>query len=84
MSWESSINSRNSQHATKSKQEGGGAAGLEYKLVWKDEHARLREKVSINMFGFDDRKNLAIDQIQHFLPCFARHRFQSILLGSWR
>lgn len=84
MVWESSIRCSNSQHAAKSQQKCCGAASLQNKLVWKDEHARLRKEIGIDVIGLHDREDLAIDQIQHILPCLCGHCLQAILLYSRR
>jgi hypothetical protein len=57
----------------KTKQECSSAAGLQDQLMGKDEHAGFGEKVGIDMLGFNDGKNLAIDQVEHLLPGFYRN-----------
>ncbi|KAI6767740.1 hypothetical protein HG530_005749 [Fusarium avenaceum] len=46
-----SVLGSNVKHALKTKEKGGGAAGLQNDLVRKDKHARLGEKLTISSMG---------------------------------
>jgi hypothetical protein len=66
----------NLQHTSEAPEQGRGAASLEDELVGEDEHARLRQEVGIDVFGLDDRENLAVNQIKHVLPDLHGHLFE--------
>jgi hypothetical protein len=73
----SSVESSNLQQARKTQEQGGSAACLQDHFVGKDEHARLRKKIGIDMFGLDDREDFAVNKIKHLLPGISGHDFES-------
>ena len=78
---ETSIDGSNLQEASETPEEGSGTAGLQHDLVREDEHARLREKVGIDVLRLNDRQNLAVDKVQHLLPDLSRHLLETKRTG---
>jgi hypothetical protein len=82
---ETSIEGCDFQETGQAVEQGGSSACLEDDLVGEDEHARLGKEVGIDMLGFDDRQDLAIDEIQHLLPGVSGDGLQSERTGfSWK
>ena len=50
--------------------------------MWEDEHARLGEKIGIDVGGFDNGQNLAVDQIKHGLPDLGGDGFEPVRLRT--
>lgn len=81
---ESGIDSSDAKKTAQAQQQGGGAAGLEDKLVGEHKHARLGKEVGVNVIRVDDGQDLAVDHIQHALPDGGADRLQAILFDPRR
>ena len=63
-------------------EQGSRTACLQDDFMGKDEHARLRKKIGIDVLTFDDGQNFAVDEVKHALPDFGGHGLESIRFGT--
>lgn len=79
--WEARFESCNFEHARQTTEQSGSAAGLQDKLVWPNEHAGFGEQVGVDMVGFEDRQDFAVDEIKHALPRLGGYHLQTTRLA---
>jgi hypothetical protein len=70
---EAGVQGRNFEDPGQARQKGGGPARFQNEFMGPDEHARLGKQVGIDIIRFDNRQDLAVDQVKHILPDVRRH-----------